>query len=186
MQYTFSGNAFFLSLCFCSFFSSVAPIHKSSIPFFGLWRYFFGLFLTETKATVKHSVVPKICLLESISNWETMQNSRIESYYDFFFQFLWLHERNFLCCSFIIGFAFLCWFSLWRTNYVDQPKCMQKSRENDNLFLGWHRQVQQKGHIKCTKNPEMDNSAHRLLHTWWWNRSNHEGQETFCVEEILG
>ena len=127
MQYTFSGNAFFLSLCFCSFFSSVAPIHKSSIPFFGLWRYFFGLFLTETKATVKHSVVPKICLLESISNWETMQKkSRIESYYDFFFQFLWLHERNFLCCSFIIGFAFLCWFSLCRTNYVDQPKCMQK------------------------------------------------------------
>ena len=136
MQYTFSGNAFFLSLCFCSFFSSVAPIHKSSIPFFGLWRYFFGLFLTETKATVKHSVVPKICLLESISNWETMQNSRIESYYDFFFQFLWLHERNFLCCLFIIEFAFLCWFSLCRTNYVDQPKCMQKSRENDNLFLG--------------------------------------------------
>ena len=69
------------------FFSSVAPIHKSSIPFFGLWRYFFGLFLTETKATVKHSVVPKICLLESISNWETMQKSRIESYYDFFSNF---------------------------------------------------------------------------------------------------
>ena len=29
-------------------------------------------------------------------------------------------------CSFIIEFAFLCWFSLYRTNYVDQPKCMQK------------------------------------------------------------